>query len=194
MPRGIVLSIHLGCTEFSAAENICRTAQQCSCFRSPSTIITAPCDAPLYHSVQLPLMLTGKADSAQITRRQERSMQVNVSILVAVCSRAAVLWVTFSTADLGNAGNIFLHWSSHIRWWYMFTWCFFTPNHHFYSLPTDLRDLVLHGHMNEWQRRAHFPLAHTLKHTWRLNEDINTRTSAELLWESLHERFTISFE
>ncbi len=44
-------------------------AQQCSCC-SPSAVITAP----LYHSAQLPLMLTGKAESAQITRRQERSM------------------------------------------------------------------------------------------------------------------------
>ncbi len=51
-----------------------RTTQQCSGFRSPSAVITAPCDAPLYHSVQLPLMLTGKAESAQITRQQERSM------------------------------------------------------------------------------------------------------------------------
>ncbi len=32
------------------------------------------CDAPLYHSAQLPLMLTGKAESAQVMRRQERSM------------------------------------------------------------------------------------------------------------------------
>ncbi len=39
---------------------------------SPSAVITAPCDAtfniPLYHSAQLPLMLTGKGKSAQITR------------------------------------------------------------------------------------------------------------------------------
>ncbi len=66
-----------------------RTVQQCSGY-SPSSVITAPCDAPLYHSAQLPLMLTGKAESAQITRWQERSIQE--SILVAVCSRAAVLW------------------------------------------------------------------------------------------------------
>ncbi len=43
-----------------------------------SAVIIAPCDAPfnipLYHSVQLLLMLTGKAESAQITRRQEMSM------------------------------------------------------------------------------------------------------------------------
>ncbi len=51
-----------------------RTTQQCSGLPSPSAVITAPCDAPLYHSAQLPLMLTGKAESAQITRRQERSM------------------------------------------------------------------------------------------------------------------------
>ncbi len=38
------------------------------------TIITALRDAPFYHSAQLPLRLTGKAESAQITRRQERSM------------------------------------------------------------------------------------------------------------------------
>ncbi len=30
------------------------TTQQCSGFPSPSTVITAPCEAPLYHSVQLP--------------------------------------------------------------------------------------------------------------------------------------------
>ncbi len=59
---------------FRQAENICRTTQQCSCFPSPSAVITAPCDAPFYHSAQLPLRLTRKAESAQITRRQERSM------------------------------------------------------------------------------------------------------------------------
>ncbi len=41
-------------------------------------IITAPCDAafdiPLYHSAQLLLMLTGKAESTQITHRQVMSM------------------------------------------------------------------------------------------------------------------------
>ncbi len=39
---------------------------------------------------------------------------------------------------------------------------------------------------------ARFPLAHThtLKHAWRLNEDINTQTTSP---ESLHERFTVSF-
>ncbi len=40
---------------------ICRTAQQCPGLPSPSAVITAPCDALLYHSAQLPLMLTGKA-------------------------------------------------------------------------------------------------------------------------------------
>ncbi len=51
-----------------------RTTQQCSGFPSPSAVITAPRDPPFYHSAQLPLRLTGKAESAQITRRQERSM------------------------------------------------------------------------------------------------------------------------
>ncbi len=58
VPRGIVLSIYLGCTEFSAADSICRTAPPSS-VQVP--LITAPRDAPLYHSAQLPLMLTGKA-------------------------------------------------------------------------------------------------------------------------------------
>ncbi len=44
----------------------------CSGFPSPSAVITAPRDAlfniPFYHSGQLPLMLTGKAESNQITR------------------------------------------------------------------------------------------------------------------------------
>ncbi len=47
-------------------------------FPSLSAIITAPRDSLfnilLYHSAQLTLMLTGKAKSAQITRRQEISM------------------------------------------------------------------------------------------------------------------------
>ncbi len=40
----------------------------------PAAVITAPCDAPLYHSALLTLMLTGKAESAQITHGQERYM------------------------------------------------------------------------------------------------------------------------
>ncbi len=40
----------------------------------PAAIITAQRDAPLYHSAQLPLMLIGVTESAQITRQQERSM------------------------------------------------------------------------------------------------------------------------
>ncbi len=35
----------------------------------------APFNIPFYHSAPLPLMLTGKAKSAQITRRQEMSRQ-----------------------------------------------------------------------------------------------------------------------
>ncbi len=63
VPRIIVLSIYLGCTEFSAAENICHTAQQVPglSFPSPSAVITAPRDSPLYHSAQLLLMLTERA-------------------------------------------------------------------------------------------------------------------------------------
>ncbi len=49
-------------------------AQHCSGFRSPSTVISSPCDAPLYHYAQLPLMLIGKVESAPIMRRQERSV------------------------------------------------------------------------------------------------------------------------
>ncbi len=46
--------------------------------------------------------------------------------------------------------------------------------------------------MNVWQRRKFSFSTHTLKRVWRLNEDINTQTtSPELLWESLHERFTV---
>ncbi len=37
MPRGIVLSIYKGCTELSAAGNICRTAQHVSPFPQPSS-------------------------------------------------------------------------------------------------------------------------------------------------------------
>ncbi len=62
----------------------------------PSAIITAPRDAVvnilLYHSALLPLMLTGKAESAQITHQQEMYSICNVSILVSVCRNAAVLW------------------------------------------------------------------------------------------------------
>ncbi len=47
-------------------------------------------------------------------------------------------------------------------------------------------------YMNWLYRRAFSFSTHTLKHAWRLNEDINTRTtSPELLWDSLHEFFTI---
>ncbi len=74
MPRRIVLSIYLGCTEFSAAENICRTA--------PPNSVQVPLPQPsslrrvtLCSIIQLPPMLTGEAESAQITRRQERSEQ-----------------------------------------------------------------------------------------------------------------------
>ncbi len=42
-----------------------RTTQQCSGY-TRSSIITAPCDAPLYHSAQLPLMLTGKAPTRKV--------------------------------------------------------------------------------------------------------------------------------
>ncbi len=48
-------------------------APQCPGVPSPSAVFTVPCDAPLYHSTQLPLMLTGKTETAQIMRRQERS-------------------------------------------------------------------------------------------------------------------------
>ncbi len=50
-----------------------RTTQQCSGY-SPSAVITVSRDASLYHSAQLPLMLTGEAEFHQIMRRQERSM------------------------------------------------------------------------------------------------------------------------
>ncbi len=83
----IVLSIY----EFSAADNICRTAPPSSVQVSPlpqqsslqrmtlrsvfrwntNHLVYA---IPLYHSAQLLLMLTGRAESAQITRRQEMSM------------------------------------------------------------------------------------------------------------------------
>ncbi len=66
------------CTEFLAAENICHTAQQFLGFPSLSAVITMPRDASfnisLYYSAQLLLMLTLKAKSAQITRRQDMSM------------------------------------------------------------------------------------------------------------------------
>ncbi len=41
---------------------------------TPPAVITVSRDASLYHSAQLLLMLTGKAESPQIMRRQERSM------------------------------------------------------------------------------------------------------------------------
>ncbi len=49
--------------------------------------------------------------------------------------------VPCSTIDLGNTGQIsftdLLTFADNT-----FTWCFFTPNHHFHSFPADLRDLM----------------------------------------------------
>ncbi len=80
-----------------------RPAQQCSCCPS---LIRHHCDAPLYHSAQLPLMLTGKAESAHIMRRQRKVCKVR--ILVPVCSRAAVLWhaVQLDRATLVKSSQI----------------------------------------------------------------------------------------
>ncbi len=68
---------------------------QCPGFPSPSAVITAQCEAPLYHSAQLPLMLTGKAESAQITLRQEMS-NVTLVYLLLCCEWHAVqlIWAT----------------------------------------------------------------------------------------------------
>ncbi len=68
-----------------------RTAQQCSGVPSPSAVITAPRDTPFSHSVQLLLMLTGKAKSAQITRDKKCLCNASILVLVPVCSSAAVL-------------------------------------------------------------------------------------------------------
>ncbi len=48
------------------------------------TVITALRDSPLFHSAQLPPMLTRKAESAQIMRRQVRSMSLVYLFLFAV--------------------------------------------------------------------------------------------------------------
>ncbi len=55
-------------------ESFCPFTRDALNFRQLKIYTAVPRDAPFYHSAQLPLMLTGKAESAQITRRQERSM------------------------------------------------------------------------------------------------------------------------
>ncbi len=86
---------------FSAAENICRTTQQCSCFTlpQPSSLrrVTLRSIVHSYHSAQLPLMLTGKAESAQIKHRQETLVYLSLFAVALLCC---------GTADLGNAGQI----------------------------------------------------------------------------------------
>ncbi len=117
--------------------------------------------------------------------------QISFSDLLPLCS-----------ADNNSFARVFI-------FFYMFTWCFFTQTHHFYSFSTDLRDLMsINSYcaiisLYEWIAER-FRLLHT---HWSardargdlsvcsLNEDINTRTtSPELLWESLHEHLTVSFE
>ncbi len=50
--------------------------------------------------------------------------------------------------------------------YYIFTSCFFTPNHNFYSFPTDLRDLIWWAYyaiisLYEWKIKARVFLYHT---------------------------------
>ncbi len=75
------------------------TAQQCSSGYSPPAVITAPCDAPfnipLYHSAQLPLRLTGKAESAQITRRQEIQLCQGFYIFIYVSLHRIIFSIHF---------------------------------------------------------------------------------------------------
>ncbi len=71
----------------------CRTAQQCPGFPSPSAVITAPRDAPLYHSTQLPLML-----------RQERVYLFLFAVALLCCD---MLWYSCSEQRWSN-----LNWSA----------------------------------------------------------------------------------
>ncbi len=61
-------------------------------------------------------------------------------------------------------------------YFYTFTWCFFTQNHHFYSFPTDLHDLMMSINsyyalisLYEWmaEMRVFLYHTHTLKRAWR---------------------------
>ncbi len=93
-----------------------------------------------------------------LKKRANKKCLCNISILVPVCSSAAVLW--HAVVQLISF--------------------------------TDLLPAVLCSHALIIHLMRHAFSFST--HTEHLNEDINTRTSPELLWESLHERFTVSFE
>ncbi len=80
----------------------------CSGFPSPSTAITARCDAllniPLYHSAPLPL----KLKSAQIMRRQEMSMLVYLFLFAVTLLCCHMLWYSWS----GQRWSNLLQWSA----------------------------------------------------------------------------------
>ncbi len=179
----------------------------------------APFNIPFYQCAFC--SFTGKAESAQITHRQEIC-----TILVPVCSSVTVLWhavVQMYWATLVKSPSLICSpLCSHaliitalpgFLYFCTFTWCFFTQNHNFYYFPIDLRDMMsINSYyaiisLYEWMAEARVFLYHTHTHThWsargargdlvcRLNEDINTHTtSPELIWESLHQRFTVSYE
>lgn len=128
------------------------------------------------HSAHLPLMLTGKAKSPQITRDKK----FLCSILVPVCSRVTVRWhavVQLYWATLVKSPSLIcsplcslLACSDNnslpgFLYFYTFTWYFCTQNHNFsliyaiwWSLTHITRSYLC---MNEWQRRAFSFTTHT---------------------------------
>ncbi len=177
----------------------CRTGQQCSGF----TLIIAPRDAPFNIRLHLCAFCSVTAHAHQKSRVCSNNMPIGIVYVVYLFLFAVVLlccdMLWYSCTVLWQ-GFIFVC---------MFTWCFFTQNHHLFSFCNDLCDLMsINSYyailcLYEWMQRRVF-LYHT---DWSardarvdfsiccLNEDINTlTTSSELLWESLHELFTVSFE
>ncbi len=157
------------------------TIEQCSGLPSPSAIITAP----FYHSAQLPLMLTGKAESAQIRRRKRK---VYVTLVYLLLFAVALLCC-----------KIFLHWSAprYVLLTFTDNTCLLDVSLHriiisiHFPLIYAIWWTLLRNHTSVCMddRDASFPLPHKLKCVWRINEDINTRrTSPErvTLWVLHH--------
>ncbi len=111
------------------------------------------CKQPIFHSIilLLPLMLTGNAKSAQknAPTRNVYVTLVYLFLFVVALLCCDMLWYSWSGQCWSN-----LHWSApHYAlltfvditalpgFLYLYT-CFLTPNHNFYSFPTDLRDLM----------------------------------------------------
>ncbi len=143
MPRGIVLSIYLGCTEFSAAESICRTAPPSSVHASPLPQPSSQRRVTLRSIILLSYRsCSPEKQSAQITRRQERP----VSILVSVCSQSCCA-VTCSTAvkclSLICSHSLIMH----VYLMFLYTESSFLFISHWFTRS----DLC----MNEWQSYTH---------------------------------------